>query len=167
LEKQIPSQVIKKMNWNLVWINELNETNKSSFSGRFVFYLRDEPILTKRMYGQVCRSEKDVWMTFVENSHKFSFEDFNEFVTDFSESAQAKFQFDVWDGEEAFAYDSDSERLVVALESYTSNMNFSIPIDERTRTQFTGEFTKFLNCCIEFFESATKQDSNTLDDSSV
>ena len=143
------------MSWNLVWTPSESD-DKNFCNSKFVFYLGDEPILTKRMYGQIYRSEKESWLTFVENSHKFSFEDFNEFIIDFSKSAQAKIRFDVWDGEEAFAYDSDSERLIIALDSYTSNMNFSIPIDERIRNQFIGEFKKFLNYCLNFFETATK-----------
>lgn len=148
------------MNWNLVWIPEPSESNdcsKPSGESKFIFYLGDEPILTKRMYGQIYRTDKDSWLTFVENSHKFSFEDFNEFIVDFEKSAQAKIKFDVWDGEEAFAYDSESDRLTIALDSYTSNMYFSIPIDERTRVQFAGEFKKFLTYYLEFFEA-----SNTL-----
>ncbi len=148
------------MSWNLVWTSENNNANS-----KFVFYLGDEPILTKLMYGQIFRTDKEAWLTFVENSHKFSFEDFNEFIIDFEKSAQAKIKFDVWDGEEAFAYDSESERLIIALDSYTSNMNFSIPIDERSRVQFVGEFRKFLNHYLEFFKSSTNplKSTNSVD----
>jgi hypothetical protein len=152
------------MNWNLVWTNETNTSKtEGMFNSKFIFYLGDEPVLTKRMYGQIYRTENDAWLTFVENSHKFSFEDFNEFIMDFEKSSQAKIKFNVWDGkvcfnnqtclgrEEAFAYDSDSERFIVAFDSYTSNMNFSIPMDDRTRTQFTLEFRKFLTNSLEFF----------------
>jgi hypothetical protein len=44
-------------------------------------------------------------------------------------------------------------------------MNFSIPMDERTRTQFVIEFRKCLDHYFKFFEMATKskQGSNTGD----
>jgi len=181
------------MNWNLVWTNETNTSKtEGMFDSKFIFYFGDEPVLTKRMYGQIYRTENDAWLTFVENSHKFSFEDFNEFIMDFEKSSQAKIKFNAWDGEvcfnnqtclgrevcfnnqtclsrevcfnnqtclgreEAFAYDSDSERFIVALDSYKSNMNFSIPMDDRTRTQFALEFKKFLTHSLEFFETSTK-----------
>jgi hypothetical protein len=160
------------MNWNLVWnlCTDL-ESNANSCDSKFIFYLGDEPILTKSMYGQIYRTEKESWLTFVENSHKFSFEDFNEFIMDFEKSSQAKITFDnkqtCLGREEAFAYDSDSNRFIVALDSYTSNMIFSIPMDERTRTQFVKEFRKCLNHYLQFFESSTKLNSYTLDSTHI
>lgn len=148
------------MSWNLVWTPVTNELTQSNGDSKFVFYLGDEPILTKQMYGQIYQTEKESWLTFVENSHKFSFEDFSEFIMDFEKSSQAKISFDIWDGQDAFAYDSNSEQLIVALDSYTSNMKFSIPIDDRARAQFALEFRKFLNHYLSFFEAQTKSSNS-------
>ncbi len=143
------------MNWNLVWTPG-ESTGANTCNSKFVFYLGDEPILTKKMNGQICQSQKKTWLTFVETMYKFSFENFNEFVMDFQKSTQAKISFDVWDGQESFVYDSDTDRLIIAFELYTSNMVFSISIDDRTRIQFVKEFNKFQNHYLEFFETSSK-----------
>lgn len=138
------------MNWNLVW------TSIDKSTGEFVVLLGDEPILTKKMYGQIINGSSGSYLTFVENSYKFSFENFNEFVNDFDSGKQAKISFDVWDGEDAIAYDEDNESLNIELSSYTSNLKFSIGLNEKTRSQFASEFRKFLNHWMEFFESELK-----------
>jgi hypothetical protein len=137
------------MNWNLTW--ESIDTH----NGKFTIYLGDEPVLTKRMYGQIYRTDKDTWITFVENSHKFSFEDCNEFIAQLENDTSGKITFDIWDGEEAIAYDSETQILTWALDSYTSNLHFSIPMDPRTRNQFAVQFRNFLNFYLNFYDSST------------
>ena len=146
------------MSWNLVWTSKDSENKVSSIS-EFVVLFGDEPILTKTMYGQITKSDNIPHLTFVESSYKFSFEDFNEFTSDFELGKQAKFSFDVLDGEDAFAYDETKETLIIALSSYTSNLKFEIPIDGRTRSQFVAEFRKFLKHSLECYEKFTKTES--------
>jgi len=146
------------MSWNLVWTSR-NSENKFSSIGDFVVLFGDEPILTKTMYGQISKEDNKSHLTFVESSYKFNFEDFNEFIFDFELGKQAKFSFDVYDGEDVFAYDEISETLIIELSSFTSNLRFSIPIDGRSRSQFVAEFRKFLNHYLECFEKFNKKDS--------
>jgi len=135
------------MNWNLVWTPIDNHISK------FTIYLGDEPILTKTMNGQIYQTDTNSCLTFVENSYKFSFEDFNEFIGDFEMGKQTKFSFDIWNGEEAFAYDELTERLTWAHDSNISELHFSTLIDERTRIQFGGEFKNFLNFYLEYYST--------------
>lgn len=137
------------MSWNLLWTP--NETNK--LTGEFVVLLDDEPFLSKKMYGQITNRSECFYLTFVKNLHKFSFEDFNEFINDFENGRQAKCSFDVWNGEDAFAYDETNEQLNIELSSYTSNLRITIPMIEKTRMQFAKKFRKFLTYYLELLDS--------------
>jgi len=141
------------MNWNLVWEPIHNQTSK------FTIYLGDEPILTKTMYGQIYQTNTNSWLTFVEN-FKFSFEDFNEFISDFETGKQSKSSFSVLNGEDSLVYDELTERLTWALVYNESNLHFSAQMDNRTRMQFVGEFKKFLNFYLEYYSTSQVEPEN-------
>ena len=138
------------MNWNLIW------KPIDAYTSEFIVFLGDEPIITKKMFADIIRTPKNLYLTFVESSYKFSFELFNEFICEFESGKQTKFVFDINDGEEAFAYDSDMESLKIVFQLYSSNLNISIPMDERTRMQFANEFRKFLTHNMNLYEESTK-----------
>lgn len=140
------------MMWNLVW------TPIDTCTSEFVICLGDEPVLTKRLCGRIVINGKESWLRFVESSYKFKFEDFNEFIGDFESNKQAKGIFNMTNGEEAFGYDPETSRLTWIFGSYTSNLNFTVELDERGRTQFAKEFRKFLNFYLEFYESNLDSD---------
>jgi hypothetical protein len=53
--------------------------------------------------------------------------------------------FDNMDGEESFRYDCETKLFTVTLALYSSNMVFTIQLDDSTRMQFCEELNKFLS----------------------
>lgn len=135
------------MNWNLIW------TPIGKTTGEFIFLFGDEPILTKQMRGKIINKTNDQYLTFVESTHKFTFEGFNEFIDEFEKGNEIKYSFDIWDGEDSFSYNNTDERLDITLVFYTSNLTFSIELTEKVRHQFATEFRKFLAHYLKFFEN--------------
>ena len=150
------NSVTETNNWKLQW-NSYNNRD-----GSFTVFFNNDQILTKKMYGNICRTfdsklKKNVnFLTFVETSEKFDFELFDNFIKSIEADETVRFVFDAWDGCEAFKYKSETKVLTFEFSKWSSNMDFTLKLTDDMRMQFAEEFKKFLDFYKQYFESKNK-----------
>jgi hypothetical protein len=126
------------MNWNLSF-DKIN-THEARLS--LLFY--DEPIIRKVFYKNIYDIGNRNYISYSENGKRFIIEEFNEFIIQLESNLNTSYYFDDINGEDSFSYNSVTEIFNINLVHYLSNIHISIPMNARTRRQFSSEFRKFL-----------------------
>jgi hypothetical protein len=130
-----------KLLWNC---QSITDTFRGNFS--VLENLSSQEILTKKMLGYyVGNNHNNMGLSFTESSNPFVVNDFERFLSNLKNNNSTNFYFETSDGYEGFVYNDKTNEFQFILETYQSNLYFTLKMNDNMRIQFANTFILFLN----------------------